>query len=70
MLPAPVPMLPPVDGGVPVEFGTVDGVLGVALGDVGLLSGVVEFGLTFVPGCVVPGEVVEAPGVVVVALGV
>jgi hypothetical protein len=62
-------MLPPVGGGVAEESGAVDGVLGTALGDVGLLSGV-EFGVTFVPGCVVPGVVVEVPGVVAVAPGV
>jgi hypothetical protein len=64
-------MLPPVGGGVADESGTVEGVLGAALGDVGAAaSGVVEFGLTSVPGCVVPGVVVEAPGVLVVELGV
>jgi hypothetical protein len=66
----PVPMLPPVGGGVAEESGTVEGVLGTALGDVGLLSGVAEFGLTFVPGCVVPGVGVVALGVCVVALGI
>lgn len=58
-LPAPVPMLPPVGGGVDVEFGVVDvefgevvGVFGSALGDVGVVSGAVvgEFGVTSVPG--------------------
>jgi hypothetical protein len=67
-------MLPPVGGGVAELSGTVDGVLGTALGDVGALSGVVvEFGVTSVPGCVVPGVpgvLVEAPGVLVVELGV
>lgn len=62
-------MLPPVGGGVANELGAVEGVLGTALGDVGEVSGVVEFGLTSVPGCVVPGVLVEAPGVLVVAPG-
>ena len=66
----PEPMLPPVGGGVADESGTVEGVLGTALGDVGAVSGVVAFGLTSAPGCAVPGVLGVAPGVLVVEPGV
>ena len=55
--------LPPV---VPSgALGGVVGVLGAEVGEFGVALGVVagEFGVTSVPGCVVPGVVVVAPGV-------